>query len=53
MTSAPFIVNTGFDKAKGEDVLRSDADALFEIFPPLPVPGRFGDACSRPGFRIE
>jgi N-ethylmaleimide reductase len=29
MTSAPFIVNTGFDPAKGEDVLRGgDADAI-------------------------
>jgi N-ethylmaleimide reductase len=29
MTSAPFIVNTGFDQAKGEDVLRGgDADAI-------------------------
>jgi N-ethylmaleimide reductase len=29
MTSAPFIANTGFDKAKGMDILRSgDADAI-------------------------
>ena len=29
MTTAPFIANTGFDKAKGMNVLRSgDADAI-------------------------